>query len=231
MKVIGMLGGMSWESTLYYYQQLNRGVRERLGGLHSAHSITYTVDFSKIEHMQAAGAWDEAGAYLGDCARRLEAAGAEGLVLCTNTMHRVIGAIESAVSIPVLHIADGTAEALVGDGVRTVALLGTRYTMEQDFYRQRLIGRGLTVLVPEADDRDTVHRIIYDELCLGKVVDSSRDAYIDVLKRLAGQGAEAVILGCTEIGLLLDQQNSPIPVYDTTLLHVKAAIDWSLADT
>ena len=230
MKVIGMLGGMSWESTVYYYQQLNRGVRERLGGLHSAHSITYTVDFSKIERMQAAGAWDEAGAYLGDCARRLEAAGAEGLVLCTNTMHRVIDSIESAVSIPVLHIADGTAEALVADGVRTVALLGTRYTMEQDFYRRRLIGRGLTVLVPDAGDRDTVHRIIYDELCMGKVVDSSRDAYIDVLKRLAGQGAEAVILGCTEIGMLIDEKNSPVPVYDTTLLHVKAALDWSLAD-
>ena len=231
MKVIGMLGGMSWESTVYYYQQLNRGVRERLGGLHSAHSITYTVDFSEIERMQATGAWDEAGAYLADCARRLEAAGAEGLVLCTNTMHRVIGAIESAISIPVLHIADGTADALVGDGVRAVALLGTRYTMEQDFYRRRLIDRGLTVLIPDADDRDTVHRVIYDELCRGKVADSSRDAYIDVVKRLAGQGAEAVILGCTEIGLLLDQRNSPIPVYDTTLLHVKAAIDWSLADT
>ena len=231
MKVIGMLGGMSWESTVYYYQQLNRGVRERLGGLHSAHSITYTVDFSEIEQMQAAGAWDEAGAYLGDCARRLEAAGAEGLVLCTNTMHRVIDSIESAISIPVLHIADGTADSLVGNGVGTVALLGTRYTMEQDFYRRRLIDRGLTVLVPDADDRDTVHRVIYDELCLGKVVDSSRDAYIDVVKRLAGQDAEAVILGCTEIGLLLDQQNSPIPVYDTTLLHVQAAIDWSLADT
>ena len=230
MKVLGMLGGMSWESTAYYYQQLNRGARERLGGLHSAHSITYTVDFSVIEQMQAAGAWDEAGAYLGECARRLEAAGAEGLVLCTNTMHRVIAAIESAISIPVLHIADGTAEALVRDGVRTVALLGTRYTMEQDFYRERLVGRGLKVMIPVADDRETVHRIIYDELCLGSVVDSSRKAYLDVLERLADQGAEAVIFGCTEIGLLLDEQSSPLPVYDTTLLHVKAALDWSLAD-
>ena len=229
MKVLGMIGGMSWESTDYYYQQLNRGVRDRLGGLHSAHSVTYTVDFSEIERLQAAGAWEEAGEYLGRCAQRLEAAGAEGVVLCTNTMHRVVDAIEDAVSIPVLHIADGTAEALVRDGVRTVALLGTRYTMEQDFYRKRLTGRGLAVLVPDAGDRDTVHRIIYDELCQGKVVDSSRQAYVEVLDRLARRGAEAVIFGCTEIGLLLDEKDSPLPVYDTTLLHVKAALDWSLA--
>jgi len=230
MKVLGMIGGMSWESTDYYYQQLNRGVRDRLGGLHSAHSVTYTVDFSEIEHMQAIGAWDDAGKYLGRCAQRLEAAGAEGVVLCTNTMHRVVEAIEEAVSIPVLHIADGTADALVDDGVHTVALLGTRYTMEQDFYRKRLADRGLRVLVPDAEDRDTVHRIIYDELCQGKIVDSSRAAYIQVLERLAAEGAEAVIFGCTEIGLLLDESDSPLPVYDTTLLHVKAALDWSLAD-
>jgi aspartate racemase len=229
MKVLGLLGGMSWESTDYYYQQLNRGVRDRLGGLHSAHSVLYTVDFAEIERMQAAGAWDEAGEYLGRCAERLVAAGAEGLVLCTNTMHRVVGAIEAAVAVPVLHIADGTADALVADGVRTVALLGTRFTMEQDFYRERLTARGLTVLVPEADDRDLVHRVIYDELCQGKVVDSSRQAYVEVLGRLARRGAEAVIFGCTEIGLLLAERDSPLPVYDTTLLHVRAALDWSLA--
>ena len=230
MKVLGLLGGMSWESTDYYYQQLNRGVRERLGGLHSAHSVTYSVDFSEIERLQAAGAWDEAGAFLGRCAQRLEAAGAEGLVLCTNTMHRVIDTIEAAISIPVLHIADGTADALQRDGVRTVALLGTRYTMEQDFYRRRLMDRGLNVQVPGAADRETVHTVIYDELCRGKIVGASRDAYIRVVERLAESGAEAVILGCTEIGLLLDEACCPLPVYDTTLLHVRAALDWSLAD-
>ena len=230
VKVLGLLGGMSWESTDYYYQQLNRGVRERLGGLHSAHCVTYSVDFSEIEQLQAAGAWAEAGTLLGRCAQRLEAAGAESLVLCTNTMHRVIDTIEAAISIPVLHIADGTADALQRDGVRTVALLGTRYTMEQDFYRSRLTDRGLQVLVPDAADRETVHTVIYDELCQGKIVGSSRDAYIHVVERLAESGAEAVILGCTEIGLLLDEACCPLPVYDTTLLHVRAALDWSLAD-
>ncbi|XVV10784.1 aspartate/glutamate racemase family protein [Actinoplanes sp. CA-131856] len=227
MRVLGLLGGMSWESTDYYYQRLNRGVRERLGGLHSAHSVTYTVDFAEIERMQAAGAWDEAGKFLGECARRLERAGAEGLILCTNTMHRVAGAIQDAIDIPLLHIADGTATALLDDGVREVALLGTRYTMEQDFYRQRLEERGLHVVVPGPADRDTVHRIIYDELCQGRIEEGSRQAYLRILETME---AEAVIFGCTEIGLLLDQGQSPLPVYDTTLLHVEAALDWMLSE-
>jgi aspartate racemase len=230
VKVLGLIGGMSWESTAYYYQQLNRGVRDRLGGLHSARCVTYSVDFEQVERLQQAGAWDEAGALLAGCARSLEAAGAEGLILCTNTMHRVISAIEDAVAVPVLHIADGTADALLADGVRDVALLGTRYTMEQDFYRERLTARGLRVLTPDAADRDTVHRVIYDELCLGKVLDESREAYVGILRRLAEAGAEAVIFGCTEIGLLLSERDSPIPVYDTTLLHVKSALDWSLGE-
>ncbi|MFF5079194.1 aspartate/glutamate racemase family protein [Actinoplanes sp. NPDC000266] len=227
MRVLGLLGGMSWESTDYYYQRLNRGVRDRLGGLHSAHSVTYTVDFAEIERMQAAGAWDEAGKFLGECARKLERAGAEGLILCTNTMHRVAGAIQDAIDIPLLHIADGTATALLDDGVREVALLGTRYTMEQDFYRERLEARGLAVVVPGQADRGTVHRIIYDELCLGRVEEGSRQAYVQILEKLQ---AEAVIFGCTEIGLLLDQSQSPLPVYDTTLLHVEAALDWMLSE-
>jgi aspartate racemase len=225
MRVLGLLGGMSWESTDYYYQRLNQGVRDRLGGLHSAHSVTYTVDFADVERMQVAGAWDEAGQFLGGCARKLQNAGAEGLVLCTNTMHRVVDAIQDAIDIPVLHIADGTAAALIRDGVREVALLGTRYTMEQDFYRRRLEDRGLRVVVPDEPDRDVVHRIIFDELCQGKIVDASREAYIKILN---GLEAEAVIFGCTEIGLLLQASDSPLPVYDTTLLHVETALDWAL---
>ncbi|XVU23573.1 aspartate/glutamate racemase family protein [Actinoplanes sp. CA-054009] len=227
MRVLGLLGGMSWESTDYYYQRLNRGVRERLGGLHSAHSVTYTVDFAEVERMQVAGAWDEAGKFLGECARKLERAGAEGLILCTNTMHRVVDDIQDAIDIPVLHIADGTARALTADGIQDVALLGTRYTMEQDFYRKRLETKGLNVVVPDQEDRDTVHRIIFDELCQGRVEDGSRRTYLHILEKLE---AEAVIFGCTEIGLLLNQDQSPLPVYDTTLLHVEAALDWMLSD-
>ena len=226
--MLGLLGGMSWESTDYYYQQLNRGVRDRLGGLHCARSVVYTVDFAEIERMQATGDWARAGAYLGECAQRLQAAGAESVILCTNTMHRVFDTIQAAITIPMLHIADGTADALVEAGITTVALLGTRYTMEQDFYRRRLEDRGLAVVVPDAADRDTVHRIIYDELCRGDIIESSRAAYVEVLGRLAAGGAEAVIFGCTEIGLLIGPEHSPMPVFDTTLLHVQAALDWSL---
>lgn len=228
MKRIGLLGGMSWESTDYYYQELNRRVRTRMGKLHSAHCIVYSVDFAEIEAMQAKGAWDEAGAYLAACSQSLEAAGAEGIVLCTNTMHRVYSTLQSAVQIPVLHIADGTAAALQRAGVHRVALLGTRYTMEQPFYRERLEQRGFDVLAPEMEDRELVHKIIYSELCLGQVLQSSRETYMAIVSNLASRGAEGVILGCTEIGLLINQENSPIPVFDTTLLHVEAALDWAL---
>ncbi|MEZ0115711.1 aspartate racemase [Catenulispora sp. EB89] len=228
MKLVGLLGGMSWESTLTYYQGLNRGVRERLGGLHSARCLVASVDFAEVERMQERGAWDEAGAYLASWARRLEAGGAECLVLCTNTMHRVIDDISAAVTIPILHIAEGTADALLADDVRTVGLLGTRYTMEQDFYRSILERRGLTVVTPDEPGRTLVHNVIYDELCLGKVLDHSRQAYISVVESLKQNGAQAVILGCTEIGLLLDRETSPLPVYDTTLLHIEAALDWAL---
>ncbi|RNL87471.1 aspartate/glutamate racemase family protein [Halostreptopolyspora alba] len=229
MRVIGMLGGMSWESTDYYYQRLNSAVRDRLGGLHSARCVVYSVDFAEIEAMQAAGDWDRAGTYLAECARRLEAAGAECVVLCTNTMHRVFGEIQRAVSVPMLHIADSTADALEAAEVGKVALLGTRYTMEQDFYRERLERRGLSVVVPSATDREFVHRTIFEELCLGETVDSSRVEFERIVADLAhGDGVAGVILGCTEIGLLLGGENSPIPVFDTTLLHVEAALDWSL---
>lgn len=227
MKLIGLLGGMSWESTDYYYQELNRRVRSRMGDLHSAHCIVYSVDFAEVEAMQASGAWDEAGTYLGARAQSLQAAGAEAIVLCTNTMHRVYPALQSAVQVPVLHIADGTAAALERAGVRKVALLGTRYTMEQPFYRERLEQRGFDVLVPEMEDRAMVHKIIYNELCRGQVRQSSREIYVAIVESLARKGAEAVILGCTEIGLLIGQHNSPIPVFDTTLLHVEAALDWA----
>jgi aspartate racemase len=228
VKLVGLLGGMSWESTDYYYQQMNNRIRDRLGGLHSAHCLIYSVDFAEVEAMQAAGAWEEAGAYLGERARRLQAAGAECIVLCTNTMHRVYEAVQAAVTVPVLHIADGTAQALENAGVRRVALLGTRYTMEQAFYRERLEQRGLVVMVPDAEDRSLVHKVIYDELCLGQILETSRRAYEEIVTGLARDGAEAVILGCTEIGLLIGQNNSPVPVFDTTLLHVETALNWAL---
>ena len=228
MRMIGLLGGMSWESTVTYYQELNRGVRDRLGGLHSASCLLSSVNFAEVEGMQERGAWTEAGQYLARYARGLEHGGAECVVLCTNTMHRVYDAISDAVSIPVLHIADGTALPLERAGFRTVGLLGTRYTMEQDFYRSRLIERGFDVLIPDEEEREIVHQIIYTELCLGKVLDHSRDAYLKIVGSLAARGAEAVILGCTEIGLLLNKANCPLPVFDTTLLHVEAALDWAL---
>jgi aspartate racemase len=228
MRMIGLLGGMSWESTVTYYQELNRGVRDRLGGLHSAPCLLSSVDFAEVESMQERGAWAEAGKYLASYARGLERGGAECVVLCTNTMHRVYADIQKAVSIPVLHIADGTAGKLKRAGIKRVGLLGTRYTMEQDFYKSRLAARGFDVIIPNEDERDAVHGIIYDELCLGKVLEHSREEYLKVVDSLAKRGAEAVILGCTEIGLLIDKGNCPLPVFDTTLLHVEAALDWAL---
>lgn len=230
MKTIGLIGGMSWESTIPYYRQINETIKQRLGGLHSAKIVLYSVDFQEIEALQHAGQWEQAGALLADVAKRLEAAGAEGLVLCTNTMHKVAAAIEGATHVPLLHIADPTAEAIKHAGVSTVGLLGTRFTMEQDFYRSRLEDKyGLTVLTPNTEDRDTVHRIIYDELCLGRINEGSRSAYIEVINRLVENGAEAVILGCTEISLLIEPQHVDIPLFDTTQLHAVYAADWMLS--
>lgn len=226
MKTIGLIGGMSWESTVPYYRIANEVVKERLGGLHSAKVILYSVDFAEIERMQRDGDWHAAGSLLGAAARSLQAAGADFLVLCTNTMHKVAPAIEEAVTIPLMHIADPTAIAIRAAGHRTVGLLGTRFTMEQDFYKERLVAKhGLSVIVPDAGDRDTVHRIIYDELCLGKMVPSSRAEYRRIIASLVTAGAQAIILGCTEISLLLGQSDSPVPLFDTTYLHARGAAE------
>ena len=229
MKLIGMLGGMSWESTAEYYRLANELVRDRRGGLSSARVLVHSVDFSEVERMQAAGEWDAAGLLLATAAASLEAGGADLLVLCTNTMHKVADTIEAAVTIPFLHIGDVTARAVRAAGIARVGLLATAYTMEQDFLRNRLAAHGLTVVVPPAPDRAQVHRIIYDELCLGVVTQESRQTYRDVIARLVGAGAEGVILGCTEIELLVDQSDSPVPVFPTTRLHVEAAVEASLA--
>ncbi|MCW2568015.1 MAG: racX [Mycobacterium sp.] len=223
-----MLGGMSWESSAEYYRLANELVRQRLGELHSARVLLYSVDFAEIEELQAAGRWDDAGALLAAAAGRLEGAGADLLVLCTNTMHKVADRVAGAVRIPLLHIADATAAAVRAAGLDTVGLLGTAFTMEQGFYRDRLASHGLTVLVPAAEDRAMVHAVIYDELCRGIVSASSRAAYTAVIDRLAAAGARGVILGCTEIELLIGRQDSPIPVFPTTCLHVEAAVTRAL---
>ncbi len=224
-----MIGGMSWESSAEYYRLANELVRQRLGGLHSARLVLASVDFAEIEQLQVSGQWQAAGELLAGVARQLEAAGAELLVLCTNTMHKVADQVEAAVSVPLVHLADATAAAVRRAGLTTVGLLGTAFTMEEDFYRQRLAGHGLVVLVPPAPDRAEVHRIIYEELCLGAIKEASRQVYRDVIARLAQAGAEGVVLGCTEIELLVGPEDSPVPVFPTTALHVEAAVDRSLA--
>ncbi len=232
MKCLGVLGGMSWESTLLYYRLLNQGVAARLGGLHSAHLVLHSVDFADLVALQAAGDWAQAGRQLGAAAQGLRQAGAQGLVLATNTMHKVATDIEAASGLPLLHIADATGAALAAAGFTRAGLLGTRFTLDdpgivQDRLRQR---HGLQVLLPDAADRDEVHRVIYDELCRGVVLERSRLAYRDVIERLQAQGAQAVILGCTEITLLVDAASSPLPVFDSTALHAAAAVDWMLAN-
>ena len=230
MKTIGLIGGMSWESTLTYYRQINETVKQHLGGLHSARIILYSVDFHDVERLQHAGDWEAAGALLAGAARSLELAGADFLVLCTNTMHKVAPAIESAVAIPLFHIADPTAAAIRQAGFATVGLLGTRFTMEHDFYRERLReGHGLAVLVPPPEDRDIVHRAIYDELCLGKVAAESRDQFRRIMAALVAGGAQAIILGCTEISLLVDQHDATAPLFDTTVIHARQAAERALA--
>ena len=229
MKTIGLIGGMSWESTANYYQQINEQVKQRLGGLHSARIVLYSVDFHDIERLQAAGRWNEAGASLAAAARSLEAAGADFLVLCTNTMHKIAPAIEAAVGIPLLHIADATAEAVKRTAIRRIGLLGTRFTMEQDFYCGRLESpHGLEVVVPDGADREIVHNIIYQELCLGIVRDESREAYRKIISRLVARGAQGIILGCTEIGMLVTPSDAPVLVFDTTAIHASSAVDFSL---
>ena len=230
MKIIGLIGGMSWESTVPYYCHINQAVRARLGGLHSASLILYSVDFDRIERLMQAGEWDAAGALLADAARSLEAAGAEGLILCTNTLHRVAPAIAAAVGIPLLHIVDVTAAEIRRAGFRTVGLLGTRFTMEQPFYRERLATQhGIAVLTPGPADRELAHRIIFDELCVGRLIDASRAQYRRIMGELAAQGAQAIILGCTELASLIDATDASVPLFDTTVIHAQAAVDWSLS--
>lgn len=230
MKTIGLLGGMSWESTLTYYSLINEGVKARLGGLHSAKILLYSVDFAEIEALQHAGDWAAAAAMLVQAAQNLEKGGADCVLICTNTMHKVAPELSASVAIPLLHIADATALALQQAGHSRVALLGTAYTMEQDFYKGRLSGRfGLEVLTPETADRSAVHDIIYHELCLGQIKAASKQRYAEIIAKLKQQGAQAVILGCTEIGLLISAEDSCLPVFDTTKLHAQAAVDFALA--
>lgn len=226
MNTIGLLGGMSWESTLSYYKAINEGVKKRLGGLHSAQIALYSVDFDPIEKLQHEGNWDGTAEILTEAAQRVEAAGADFLLICTNTMHKVAPQIESGINIPLIHIADATAETLVSRGIQKVGLLGTAFTMEQDFYKGRLTDKyGLDVIVPDANDRSFIHRVIYEELCLGTVTAEAKDGYLLVTDRLAAEGAEAVILGCTEIGLLVKQEDTEVDLFDTTEIHAQAAVN------
>jgi len=231
VKTLGLIGGMSWESTAVYYTLINELVRERLGGLHSAQLLMWSFDFDEVERCQAEDRWDEATEMMVGAARRLEAGGADILVICTNTMHRMADEVEAATGLPLVHIADATAEAVKARGVGRVGLLGTAYTMEQDFYRGRLIDRhGLQVVIPEETDRRTVHDVIYDELCQGEVSRESRARYLEIVGRMRTHGAEGVILGCTEIGLLIGQNDLEIPVFDSTEVHAAAAVEAALAD-
>jgi aspartate racemase len=231
MKTIGMLGGMSWESTTSYYKAVNEGIKGKLGGFHSAEICMYSVDFADIEELQHQGNWQATGEILARAAQRVEAGGADFLVICTNTMHKVVPEIEKAISIPVLHIADATAERLLGDKIRRVGLLGTRFTMEQDFYKGRLAGKfGIEVLIPEPEDREIIHNIIYSELCLGKVKERSRHQYLQIIDALRQRGAEAVVLGCTEIAFLVRQEDTRVPLYDTTAIHAEKAVELATAE-
>lgn len=231
MRVIGVLGGMSWESTQGYYRALNEGVKAALGGFHSAKIVMVSVDFAEIEALQQLGDWHAAGELLASAAQSVERAGADCLLIATNTMHKVAPVIEQAVTIPLLHIADATAEQLTADGITRVGLLGTRFTMEQDFYIGRLEKQfGIEVVVPDQSERDTIHRVIFDELCQGRIEDVSRQRYLAIIDSLHAHGAQAVILGCTEIAMLVGQRDTTVRLYDTTALHAQRAVAWALND-
>ena len=225
MKTIGLIGGMSWESTIPYYTIINQAIHDTLGGLHSAKLILYSVEFDEIEKCQSCGDWQRSADILSDAAKKLELAGADFLLICTNTMHKVYPQIQAQVTIPILHIADATADALASDGVTKVALLGTRYTMQEDFYKSKLVARGFEVLVPEQTDIDEVNRIIFEELCVGTLKETSQKTFSRIIDNLKARGAQAVILGCTEIGLLVKQEHSSLPLYDTTVIHASRAAE------
>ncbi|MDA1476382.1 aspartate/glutamate racemase family protein [Bacillus changyiensis] len=228
MKTIGLIGGMSWKSTVEYYQIMNEEVKNRLGGLHSAKCLLYSIDFEEIERFQAEGQWGKAGLLLGDVAHSLQKAGADFIVICTNTMHKVIEHIEEKITIPILHIADATANQIKKTKIDTVGLLGTKYTMEQDFYRARLESNGIKVLVPNESEREIVNKVIFEELCLGNIQKSSKDDYQQIINHLVDQGAEGIVLGCTEIGALINSEDSDVPIFDTTVIHAAQAVKKAL---
>jgi aspartate racemase len=228
VKLIGLIGGMSWESSAEYYRLINEAVKIKLGGLHSARCLLYSVDFEEIERYQATGNWKKAGEVLGKAAQALEKGGADFILICTNTMHKVLDDIEERIHIPILHIADATANQIKKEGLRKIGLLGTKYTMEQDFYKSRLEWNGLQVLVPKSRDREMVNQIIFEELCLGKVWHTSRAYFKKVIESLVESGAEGIILGCTEIGLLVKEEDSQVPIYDTTVIHAREAVKKAL---
>ena len=228
MKIIGLIGGMSWESTVTYYQIINKTVKNELGGLHSAKILLYSVDFDEIEKYQERGEWDKSADVLSDAAVRLEKAGADFIIICTNTMHKVASQIGSRISIPIIHIAEATAEKLKENGIATVGLLGTKYTMMHDFYKEKLMQAGINVIVPDGDDVETVNSIIYDELCLGVIRKDSKEKYLSIIGKLAKEGVQGVILGCTEIGLLIKQEDVGLPVFDTTVIHAEKAAHFSM---
>jgi amino-acid racemase len=231
MKTIGLIGGMSWESSIEYYRIINQTVKARLGGLHSAKSVMYSVDFAEVEILQHQGRWAEAAQMLIEAAKRLENSGAELIVLCTNTMHKVADEIQANVKLPFLHIADATAQRVLSSGLRAVGLLGTRFTMEEEFYTGRLSKNyGLNVIVPNAREREVVHRVIYDELVVGRIEPASKVQYVRIIEQMIGQGVEGIILGCTEIGLLLHQEDSRVPLFDTTRIHAEAAVEYALQE-
>ena len=228
MKTIGLIGGMSWESTIPYYRIINEEVKNRLGGLHSAKIVLYSVEFDEIEKCQSNGEWEKSGDILGNAAKAVESAGADFLLICTNTMHKVVPQIASMIDIPIIHIADATADELEKNNTRSIGLLGTKYTMTQDFYKQRLIDRGIRVLIPDEGDIETVNTVIFDELCVGKISDVSREKLKEIITKLKCKGTEGVILGCTEIGLLIHQSDVDIPVFDTTVIHARKAAELAI---
>ena len=228
MKTIGLIGGMSWESTVTYYKIINETVKEKLGGLHSAKCILYSVDFQEIEECQANGNWEKSGEILGEAANNLEKAGADFIVICTNTMHKVINQIKEKISIPILHIAEMTAEKILEKGLKNIALLGTKYTMEQDFYKSKLIEKGINVIIPDKNDIEIINEVIYDELCLGTINSDSKKKFLEIVDKLRNKGAEGIILGCTEIGLLIKNEDTDVPLFDTAVIHAEEAAIYSI---
>ena len=228
MKTIGLIGGMSWESTVTYYKIINETVKEKLGGLHSAKCILYSIDFQEIEECQANGNWKKSGEILGEAANNLEKAGADFIVICTNTMHKVINQIKEKISIPILHIAEMTAEKILEKGLKNIALLGTKYTMEQDFYKSKLIEKGINVIIPDKNDIEIINKVIYDELCLGTINSNSKKKFLEIVDKLRSKGAEGIILGCTEIGLLIKNEDTDVPLFDTAIIHAEQAAMYSI---